>query len=95
MNQTKPYTVTQAARMLGMGRNNLLKLLRDNGFLYSREPMRNSPTKWALEQKLLKQKEGAYLVGPVKVQHITALVTTKGMAWIRDIVEQNTAPKAS
>ncbi|MCO1336643.1 phage antirepressor KilAC domain-containing protein [Microbulbifer sp. OS29] len=94
MNQKKTYTVTQAARMLGMGRNNLLKLMRKNGFLYSQEPMRNSPTKWAVEQSLLNQKTGQFFKGPVKVQHITALVTPKGMAWIRDIVESQTTTKA-
>ncbi|WP_444942740.1 phage antirepressor KilAC domain-containing protein [Microbulbifer sp. ZKSA006] len=95
MNNQKTFTVTQAARMLGMGRNNLLKLMRKNGFLYSHDPMRNSPTKWALEQKLLHQKTSEFFRGPVKVQHITALVTPKGMAWIRDIVETQTTPKAS
>ncbi|WP_444883501.1 phage antirepressor KilAC domain-containing protein [Microbulbifer sp. PSTR4-B] len=95
MKKEKLFTVTQAARMLCMGRNNLLKLLRNNGFMYSSVSMRNSPTKWAVEQRLLQPKSTEFFRGPVRVEHITALVTPKGMVWIRDLIEEQTKPQAS
>ncbi|WP_299583030.1 phage antirepressor KilAC domain-containing protein [uncultured Microbulbifer sp.] len=93
MKKEKIFTVTQASRTLEMGRNNLLKLLRDNDLLHSREPMRNTPTKHAASQQLLVAEAAEYLRGPVKVQYITAKVTAKGMVWIRDLIEKQIAPR--
>ncbi|WP_444927153.1 phage antirepressor KilAC domain-containing protein [Microbulbifer sp. TRSA002] len=95
MNKEKLYTITQAARMAEIGRNKLLKLLRENGFLHSRESVRNTPTKRAVEQGLLYPKTTEFSKGPVDVQHITALVTPKGIVWICDLVEKQSIPKAS
>ncbi|GAB2879238.1 phage antirepressor KilAC domain-containing protein [Microbulbifer echini] len=95
MKKVKTFTITQAAREVKLGRNTLLKLMRENGLLHNREPMRNTPTKQAVSQQLLIAEISEYNRGPVKVQYITTKVTAKGMVWIRDFVEDKPIPKAS
>ncbi|WHI52956.1 phage antirepressor KilAC domain-containing protein [Microbulbifer sp. MLAF003] len=95
MKKEKLFTITQAARTLEMGRNSLLKLLRNNGLLHSREPMRNSPTKFAATQGLLVAENAEFERGPVKVPYIITKVTSRGMVWIRDLIEDKSASKAS
>ncbi|WP_444890018.1 phage antirepressor KilAC domain-containing protein [Microbulbifer sp. DLAB2-AA] len=95
MKKEKTFTITQAARTVKLGRNTLLKLMRENGLLHNREPMRNTPTKQAVSQQLLIAIADEYYRGPVKVQYITTKVTAKGMVWIRDLVEDKPIPKAS
>ncbi|WP_444931538.1 phage antirepressor KilAC domain-containing protein [Microbulbifer sp. SSSA002] len=95
MNKQKTFTVTQAARLLGMGRNNLMKLMRNNGLLHSQEPMRNSPTKWATTQGLLVAENAEYKRGVVAVPYINTKVTSNGMVWMRDLIEKQTVLEAS
>ncbi|WP_444897760.1 phage antirepressor KilAC domain-containing protein [Microbulbifer sp. SSSA005] len=95
MKKEKLFTITQAARTLEMGRNNLLKLLRNSDLLHNREPMRNSPTKAAVQQGLLVAENAEYSRGPVKVPYINTKVTSKGMVWIRDLIEKNSISQAS
>ncbi|WP_444939450.1 phage antirepressor KilAC domain-containing protein [Microbulbifer sp. JMSA002] len=95
MKKEKLFTITQAARTLEMGRNNLLKVLRNSDLLHSREPMRNSPTKSAVQQGLLVAENAEYSRGPVNVPYINTKVTSKGMVWIRDLIEKNSISQAS
>ncbi|BBM00473.1 phage antirepressor KilAC domain-containing protein [Microbulbifer sp. GL-2] len=95
MKKEKLLTITQAARAVKIGRNNLLKVMRENGLLHESEPMRNSPTKYAVRQRLLVPKTSEFNRGPVTAQYITALVTAKGIVWIRDLIEKPTIPQAS
>ncbi|WP_445360547.1 phage antirepressor KilAC domain-containing protein [Microbulbifer sp. EKSA005] len=95
MNREKLFTITQAARLLGMGRNKLMELMRNNGLLHSHEPMRNSPTKYATTQGLLVAQNAQYKRGPVAVPYINTKVTSNGMVWMRDLIEKQTVPEAS
>ncbi|MEW5250592.1 phage antirepressor KilAC domain-containing protein [Microbulbifer sp. 2201CG32-9] len=95
MKKEKMLTLTQAARTVGIGRNTLLQKLRDSGLLCDQAPMRNSPTKHAVEEHLLFPKCTQYLRGSVQVQHITALVTAKGMVWIRSLIDSEITEKAA
>ncbi|GAA5445807.1 hypothetical protein Misp06_04012 [Microbulbifer sp. NBRC 101763] len=95
MKKEKLFTITQAARALEMGRNNLLKLLRNHDLLHSREPLRNSPTKTAVKQGLMVAENAEFNRGPVKVPYINTKVTSKGMVWIRDLLEKENLLKAS
>ncbi|WP_020413155.1 phage antirepressor KilAC domain-containing protein [Microbulbifer variabilis] len=95
MKKEKLLTVAEAAQVLDIGRNNLLKLLRQQNLLHGRQPMRNAPTKTAIQQGLLVAENRDYKRGPVSVPYVTTKVTGKGMVWIRDLIKKAEVPQAS
>jgi len=95
MSQEKLLTLTQAARQLSIGRNTLIKKLRDHGYLHSRPGMECAPTKTAVEQGLLHPHLSQFYRGPVRVHHTTAKVTAKGLVWIDDLLSREAEETAS
>ncbi|AQQ67467.1 hypothetical protein Mag101_07315 [Microbulbifer agarilyticus] len=95
MSREKLLTLTQAARQLGIGRNTLIKKLRDHGYLQDRKGMECAPTKTAVEQRLLHPHLSQFYRGPVRINHTTAKVTAKGLVWISDLLEREAAETAS
>ncbi|MBN8431837.1 phage antirepressor KilAC domain-containing protein [Microbulbifer salipaludis] len=91
----KLLTLTQAARQLGIGRNTLLKKLRDHGLLLNSERFTCAPSKAAVTNGLLHPKLSEFYRGPVRVQHITAHVTAAGLVHIKDLLDREAEETAS
>lgn len=95
MSREKLLTLTQAARQLGIGRNTLIRKLREHGYLQQDKNMNCAPTKAALTEGLLHAHLTEYKRGPVTVQHITAKVTATGLVWIKNILDCEAEATAS
>lgn len=82
------YNVKQAAQKIGVGRNNLLAIMRSHNWLHSQGNHRNGATKYACETGLLVPTITEYHKGPMKVLHATVRVTAKGLTYLQDLIDE-------
>lgn len=89
--QIDAVDANSAAKHLGIGRNTLLALLRENGYTHAHAPRRNLPKKEFRAAGLFKTKLVQFQQGPVVKLHEKLTITAAGMDICRDLVEEKRA----
>ena len=83
---------TAAAKHLGIGRNTLLSLLRENGYTHEHAQAKNLPKKEFRQAGYFTTQLTEYWQGQVKHLHEKLMITASGMELCREIIEA-TQPK--
>jgi phage antirepressor YoqD-like protein len=74
------------AKLLGEGRNNLFKFLREQGILISKRREYNLPYQMYVNQGYFETRENVIDNGEIKQQ---SMITSKGQKWISKIYYEN------
>lgn len=78
-----------AAKHLGVGRNTLLNLLRENGYTHAHAPRRNLPKQQYREAGLFTTELVQFYQGPVRKLHEKLKITAAGMELCRQLIEES------
>lgn len=79
----------KAAKHLGIGRNTLLKLLRDAGYTHAHTPRKNLPKTQFRKAGLFASSLTEFYAGPVKRLHEKLTISPAGLDVCRELMEQN------
>ena len=89
MTATKTYSMTKAAALLGLGRNELFQKLRFAGLLYASPKERNRPKPKYVRAGILTTKFKMFLKGENPRIHEQTVVTELGLPYIKDLLNGN------